>query len=344
MYPNIHLARFASRRYHNPDKITAMKPSFDLIPAVSVHPDRINIYSQVHWQPYKPKGQTKEYLRTLDKSNKGKISPQARRKINKAVDYLVYLSNDKALPAKQSGRYYKFKISFLTLTLSSKQIHTDHEIKQMFLNQFLVEARKRWQMLNYVWRAEKQSNGNIHFHILCDKFIPWSELRDTWNRIQNKLGYVDRYRDEMRSYHEGGFKVRQSLLDTWDYKKQIKAYKVGVANDWSSPNSTDVHSIRFIKDVKAYIAQYMAKNESDKDILGRLWGCSTPLSSLKGGQGVRDSLITDELNRVVTSVNPRTYGGDYFTVLYISIKQLKENNCTSLLSLFEEFLSEKFNI
>ncbi len=319
-----------------------MKPSFDLIPSVSVHPDRINIYSQVHWLPYKPKGQTKAFLKSLDKSNNGKISSQARRKINKAVDYLVYLSNDKQLPAGKSGRYYKFKIAFITLTLSSKQIHSDNEIKSKLLNQFLIEAKQRWKLTNYIWRAEKQSNGNIHFHILCDKFVPWSELRDLWNRIQNKLGYVDRYREEMRRFHKGGFKVRESLINNWSVKAQIKAYKQGVANDWNNPNSTDVHSIRLITNIKAYISKYLTKNEQPLELDGRLWGCSYELTNITGGQGVRDSKITDELNKIIDQLKPRYYAGDYFTVLYVNIESIKQINCIELLALFYSYINTRF--
>ena len=98
----------------------------------------------------------------MPKSNfhNNKISSQATRKIGKAVDYLVFFATNKKIQSSANGKALNFKIAFITLTLSSNQIHSDNEIKSKLLNQFIIEAKKKWKIKNYVWRAEKQENGN----------------------------------------------------------------------------------------------------------------------------------------------------------------------------------------
>jgi hypothetical protein len=312
------------------------------IPVIAVHPDKVVFFNErQRFAP--PRGARREKIvMPISKDHKGKVSSQALRKISKAVDYLVFLSSDKKLPSTAHGKSLNFKISFVTLTLASSQIHSDNEIKSQCLNQFFVEAKKKWQVKNYIWRAEKQKNGNIHFHILTDKFIPWSELRTTWNRIQNKLGYVDRYREEMMAFHSGGFRIREKLLKKWAYKAQVKAYKAGVASDWHNPNSTDVHSIRLIANTKAYVMKYIAKDEQSGGLTGRMWGCNYELTDLPGGRAVVDSYIADELRKACRKFRPKFYKGEYFTVAYITPSQLEAAGAGEVLACFAEFLFDKF--
>jgi len=318
-------------------------PEFELIPCISIHPDRLNVYHKILWHPYKPTRSRAEHLLGVSKDHAGKVSIVARRKINKAIKYLLFLANDKTLPDTAHGKAYSFKLAFITLTLPSTQVHPDVELKDKLLNQFLVEIRQKYGVSNYLWRAEKQKNGNLHFHVLCDKFIPWSELRDRWNRICNKLGYVDRYRDEMRAYHAGGFKVRKQLLKTWEYKAQIKAYNTGKANDWNSPNSTDIHSVHKIRDIAAYLSKYCTKDEQTKGLSGRLWGCNYQLSDIPGGQLVVDSHVSDSLNRLIEKYNPDLYSGKYFSTFFINLEMLRDPEADILLKAFSAFLINHFS-
>lgn len=331
------------------------KPSFDLIPSLSIHPTYISTYKQIQWCPYRPgrprdasgsvikKGRA-DHLLTADKKTHGKVSEQARRKMSKATEYLLYLADQNSATSNYSGKTFNFKIAFVTLTLPSKQVHTDNEIKERCLNQMLIELKVRYKVRFYLWRAEKQKNNNIHFHILVDKFIPWSELRDRWNRIVNKLGYVERYRDEMKLFHREGFRVRENLLKHWDYQKQVKAYQKGKINDWSSPNSTDIHSIRKINNVKAYVLKYCTKDEENHEVEGRLWGSSEELSNIKGGQSVIDSQVSDELDKLISNYSIRPYKGDHFSVLHIPVQCLFSPEFPVLQKIFFEFVFERFRI
>lgn len=316
---------------------------FSVVPMLAVHPDRINLYSQVVWHPRKPLHFKRFDIRQVSNKHAGKVSTTARRKVSKAIEYLLFMARSKTLPDTYHGKCFKFKLSFITLTLPSSQIHTDNEIKASCLNQFLIEARTRWAVKNYIWRSEKQRNGSLHFHILTDKFVPWSELRDVWNRISNKLGYVDRYRDQMRAFHTGGINIRTDLLAKWAYKAQIRAYNTGKANDWASPNSTDVHSLHKIKNIKDYICKYIAKNEQTEGLTGRLWGCNEKLSHITGGQCIADNSIKSEIDYLIQSLQPKTYSGAYFTTIFIDFKSIRKSGYTELWNLFSSYLVSHFN-
>jgi hypothetical protein len=312
------------------------------IPMLSVHPDRVNVFTAI--ERLRPRKYARLERVNMPKSNlhNNKVSDQARRKVSKAVEYLIFLASDKKLPATAHGKSLNFKISFITLTLSSEQRHTDNEIKEKLLNQFLIEARKKWGVKNYIWRAEKQKNGNIHFHILSDKFLPWNELRQVWNRIQNKLGYVDQYRAQMLEFHKGGFKVREDLLKKWEYKKQIKAYKDGSRSDWHNPNSTDVHSLRLISNTKAYVLKYVTKDQQAYDVKGRLWGSNYELTNLKGAQMIVDSDFREEITKAFRDHKPKFYKGEYFTVIYITPAQLIKSGAKGIINEFAEYITDHF--
>jgi len=313
------------------------------IPMVTIHPNRVNLYSIPMHRRSGNVEKNRFDIKSVSNKRKDEVSTHARRKISKAVEYLLFLARSKSLPDTFHGKAFKFQIAFITLTLPSTQIHSDNIIKAECLNQMLIELRKKWHVKNYVWRSEKQINGNIHFHILVDKFIPWSELRDRWNRITNKLGYVDRYRDQMCSFHNGGFKVRADLLEKWEYKKQIKAYQAGKANDWNSPNSTDIHSLKAVNNIKDYLIKYVTKNEQNKGLIGRIWGCNQEMSDIKGAQIIADSYIKSAVSELLNKFKPSVYSGEYFTSISINISMLSDIEFKCLFKAFSDYLIEKFD-
>jgi hypothetical protein len=49
------------------------------------------------------------------------------------------------------------------------------------------QQRRLGRTLAYAWVAELQKNGNIHFHILMDKFFPIAWLTKIWNQAKNSV-------------------------------------------------------------------------------------------------------------------------------------------------------------
>jgi hypothetical protein len=342
-----------------------IKHELTIIPKLAIHPNQINIYNEVQWSPHKPQKYDQqtgekihvrkfEHLLTSKRSAEGNVSVIAKRKMMKALNYMLMLTSEKTIHNNYSGRNFKFKLAFITLTLPSVQIHTDNEIKKECLNQILIELRENYDVRFYIWRAEKQKNGNIHFHILIDKFIPHQELRDRWNRIINKLGYVDTYRETQQAWHNNGFQVRKELLKTWTKEKQYQAYLRGAKTHWNSPNSTDIHSIFKINNIKLYIAKYLTKNEINKleenlkDNLfavpqGRIWGCSQLLSKVKGAQTEIDTELQDTIEDLINEPGVRIINDKYFSVIFFDSELLFLPVYERLFLLFSRFLVDHFH-
>lgn len=356
----------------------------DYIEYVSISPSRITTFGRL--EPKRPKyNENYESLSEAEKEklklnrpprfkeHSGIISKKAKRRMLKAIDWLLILSENKTVHSPSTKKKFKFKVSFITLTLASKQVHSDNEIKSELLNQFLVEARKKWNVDKYVWRAEKQKNGNIHFHIVVDKFIQYDRLRKVWNRIQNKLGYVDRYGDEQRVIHHSGFTFRKEYAKYWSYAKQKKAYHEGRACNWTNPNSTDIHSVTKVRNLSHYLGKYCSKNPEAKvcnvndenvsfchrrvndfdfstckiaveyeDLLvtGKSWGLSQTLSKMKNLILVRDSKINDDLRELQNWYCDRIYEGEYFVTLRADFLEWRGKTFGHMSNVFENYIKQ----
>jgi hypothetical protein len=309
---------------------------------LSVHPNQMNLSyvpdSRRRYRP--PEGYTPDQFK--DNRHKGVVSQVAGKKITRAIDYLVYLAQPKRLPYTQAGKGLKFYLSFITVTLSSDQIHSDADIMLHCFSPLLNSLRQKWGCHNYLWRAERQANGRIHYHIIADKFIPWNELRNVWNRHQEALGYVSRYRSERKLWHRDGFRFRSDLAGTWPRAEQIKAYKEGTRTDWHSPNSSDIHSLRFVGNVRAYFKKYLTKDGQNSNIAGRLWGCSSNLSNIPGARIMVWSRIEDEFKRIKADRRHSVYQSDYFTCIFFTVQDLERLKCFTILETWYAFIQDTF--
>jgi hypothetical protein len=219
--------------------------------------------------------------RQLSEGSQKQIKLKTRQlSIMAKIDYDTTYSRAVRRRFKQNNK----GISFITLTLPAKQNKSDNEIKRDLLNQFLIEMQKVGGIDLYIWRAEVQGNGNIHFHIIVNKLVNWVWVRRLWNRIVEKDGYnmVSNYSQRMKEFFKNGFKLQN---DKRSIEQQKKAYNTGVKCGFTDPNSTDVKILKNAKEVEAYLSKYMSKEnaseENRRGIKGKLWGCSRELSVLK---------------------------------------------------------------
>lgn len=247
--------------------------------------------------------------------NKGFLSEKANRQLRKSIDLFMCLNHPNMLINNEGSE----NITFATFTLPSSQIKaingndieyyaTDLEIKKECFNPFLTELRTLKCVQLYVWRAEKQANGSIHFHVLLDRKIDYMWLRNRWNSYINKFGFVDRYSERMQKLSENDY-IQMRINQTGKSKKVgkiedfRKAYQCGLDCNWSNPNSTDIEKMDKIENVGAYVAKYMSKGEKHTkkaflqqlsvytnnevseqlykqftQIEGRIWQCSQAIS------------------------------------------------------------------
>jgi hypothetical protein len=291
----------------------------DPIPSVSISPSRVCFYGEKI--PYN--GPTSEArLRSLenlkDNKHKGELSSKGSARVRDVVTWMAYAQMRQLLTDKHQARGGAVCLTLLTLTLPSRQVHTDKEIKAKCLNHFLIVLREKFQVIFYTWKAEKQGNGNIHFHIVLDKKIPWADLRYHWNQIIQKLGYVERYTEKMEGLNFAEYSELRNQYGEIDQEKIKRSYSNGQSSGWMSPNSIDIHKVQEVRNLSAYLAKYVGKkivksmpvdpgptasrserrdferitnkirfhnlqayNDKALKIEGRIWACSESIGRLK---------------------------------------------------------------
>ena len=265
---------------HNSKTFTVEDITF--VPYYSLKPGAITLYELP--EPYRNLGHSNRGFKNLNNNENqyGELSQHATKRLRKTIDYMLYLTNSKKITGTQiisksnnitieyeKGQKFSksvnYKLTFITLTLPSPQIHTDNEIKSTCLNHFLTVLRNKYSVDLYIWKAEKQENNNIHFHILTNRFIKWQELRNEWNNIINKLGYVDRYQAKMKEFFKDGFRMSENSQDKRPEAAQRSAYYQNLLTGFTNPNSTDIHALYKIKNVAAYISKYISKEVTKTD-------------------------------------------------------------------------------
>ncbi|MFL0146661.1 rolling circle replication-associated protein, partial [Tenacibaculum maritimum] len=188
------------------------------------------------------------------------------RKIRSAVENMVatiLLNYDYSKKPHENDKY----LAFVTLTLPYAQMHTDAVLRRSLIK-FIDNLRKTYGVEHYVWKAEAQKNGNIHFHLIIDKYINMDVIKRLWNKQLSKLGYIQKYAEKRRKegfiykpfYMCKGVKVKSRK----SYEEQKKYFEYEKSIGFSSPYSTEIKSLKDVSDTSAYIMKYMDKLELDK--------------------------------------------------------------------------------
>lgn len=352
-----------------------IKNELTVIPKIKIHPTKIITYNEYHYSNF---NKSRERSKTNDggmdsvgidgkmklvpynskfinskRSSNGNLSQQSKKKLLLAIDYMLFLNSKSQKGKYFSGSDFGRNIGFVTLTLPSKQLHTDLEIKNQCLNQFLIELTKYHGVRSYIWRAEYQANGNIHFHILINRFIFFKHLQIRWNRIIEKLAYITGYRQEQQQFHSQGFQLRTELLTKWNAEKQKKAYLKGVSDNWSNPNSTDIHKVDKVLNIKAYISKYVTKKaeqippypfsiEKHRDNIGKVWSCSVIFQNLRGADSEIDGEIEEQLKHIQKYFPDSVYHDTYFSIFTIDFNMIDRMKLFSLSQLFQDYILQQF--
>lgn len=140
-------------------------------------------------------------------------------------------------------------LTFVTLTFVN--LVSDKKAVQI-LKRFLDNFKKRTKTFEYLWVAERQTNntvfeGNIHFHLITNKF--W-DIKQTWNYwldVQAKCGIIPR--DE----------------------------------NFKPSSAFDVKTIttKNPRQIATYLTKYVTKNKAEFDC--QVWNCSQGISNLYTG-------------------------------------------------------------
>tara|TARA_R110000868_G_C10963574_1_gene768793 strand:+ start:2830 stop:3693 length:864 start_codon:yes stop_codon:yes gene_type:complete len=174
----------------------------------------------------KPKPKKKDRIKKLRT-----LSRRSKQKIRKKITCFA--------------RCYK-RLSFVTLTFLNK---VDDEKAILILRKFLDNVKKRSNDFQYVWVAERQEKntefvGNVHFHIITNKYWKIEKWWNYWLDLQIKNG------------------VKPREID----------FKPTSAFDVKQLNSSN------IKSIASYVTKYVTKNNAKFKC--QVWNCSRRISEL----------------------------------------------------------------
>jgi len=221
-------------------------------------------------------------------------SKQSKTKMVNAINWMLLFAEKKTVYSKtpyvsKNGEllhYFSFRLAFITLTLSAEQKHPDKYIKEHMLQPFLYWMT-RYYKASYVWKAETQLNGNIHFHITIDTFIHWKSIRAKWNGILQTHGYCKTFQDGSNDKGDAATQIK-AIKNERQTAACIGGYltkgSIEEKNHFEICKERDKQheKIKELVEKGNYIScNIQTKMHYTRFIEGRLWGCSESLSKIK---------------------------------------------------------------
>jgi len=334
-----------------------------IIPYIKIKPNYLTLYYQSdnsHNRGYNFDDYRSSWENSInnlkENSSDGVLSQKSSKALKTAVNWLEHLSKNQKVYCEDLKKDVKFKLNFITLTLPSPQVkgycdlygnyeeiescinhvalvragcgffdwhYDDLFCKKELLNHFLVLLRREFNVHNYIWRAESQKNGNIHFHITLNKYIWLKDLRNLWNRVLSKTNFINRYTEKFSCMSFEQYRIYRYQHGNPHLSDVRKSFDRGVSCGWSDPNSTDVHAVWKIRNIGAYLAEYLTKNNSSyRKIEGNLWRNSMLLSKLKAKTLILSGELDSEARNLFSNFKNRVIVSEWCSILTFSIKDL----------------------
>lgn len=216
----------------------------------------------------------------------GKMTDQAQKRMTRALTLLSQSIKPKWITNPVTGRIQFFKLALISLTVSSRRLVSHKEAKRRCLDPFLRWLRYSHRCRHYVWKAELQERGQIHYHIVVPRFIPYDVIRDKWNDLQRDAGYLR------------------------DYTAATKKM---------NPNSTDVKAIGNEKKVAKYLIKYLGKGADTAALIKKNQAKKDLRSGLINQDQYRQ--ICDDCDTMAATIDGKIWdcsealNGKYFTLL-----------------------------
>lgn len=324
-----------------------------VLPKVSIRPNKIVSYNEFGWTSSDPNFKFSKVSKSTPTApqrlfHNFKLSYKSQIAIKEKINWLYTLSRARYKQTLNGKSIFNFKLCFITLTLPSKQLHPTSQITKECFNQFLTELRSQFNVNNYVWKLEFQQNRNVHYHIVTDSYIDYYIVRKVWNRIINKLGYVDRYTEKMNSLTFTEYFQKYYKADKTLFNKAFDNFAKGKRNGWKVPNSVSTDNVTSKTNIGAYIAKYISKKgktenpcnplDTEENSFGlRLWYCSQSLSKLDKVTAYEGEIYYDLFDLVCNTDKVLRTAKDYVFMLFYNLRDLPKYISHLLRSIFYEY-------
>lgn len=258
---------------------------------------RSNTILQYNIAPRPPKGSQAFEHRSLIQSKlyenlrehatyTGTLTPGAKKRLTKCVEMLIQSAKHKTCVHPTKGYKFPFKLGFLTLTIHSPDRNiTAKEAHEKCLEPFLQWIRRVHGCKLYLWKAELQKRGQIHYHITLDTFIHYNEIRLKWNELQQRAGYLDQFYAEKGHYH--------------------------------AP-STQIKSVKKVQNLSGYILKEITKDYQNGDTVGgKVWDCSVNLKKASYYVTIADGEYSHRIAKMIDSGEVQAVYTDHCTIFRV---------------------------
>lgn len=262
-----------------------------VVPNVSIRANYLTIYNRYLTDSGSDFRAYRNNLKEHTNKVKGVLSTSSKKALSNALECLLFSSPVQRIRNPINGRIMNHRISFITLTLPSPQLHCDMTIKSTCLNNFLSIMRQTHYMWHYVWRAEPQKNGNIHFHLATDLFCHMDVIRKAWIDSLELLGYCSRYSPHYRSL----------IIPC-----------------------TEIKEIKSLHGCCMYLAEYTSKKNEGRPICGAQWDSAKHLKQWRPPSLDIDSFLDDEIQHLVKYCPDRVTTSDHATMIKVRITELQK--------------------
>lgn len=279
-------------------------------------------YLVQYWETIRNK--EKEHLGHLNFTGKdgkrtayqGEMSAGSMRRLQSACELMIAVTPKKSFLHPTTKRKITYRIGLLTLTLSAPQMEiTDHQLKTEMLAPF-IRKLKKYGLKNYIWKAERQGNGNLHFHIFIDCFIPKSDVSNIWNKQQSKFHFIRNFSQKYGHYN---------------------------------PPSTNIKCVVSTEGLFRYMIKYMLKpleKNDQKDIhsnsreinKGKVWDSSEALKILNNTAAEAQEGDWEKINEAVELGWLQVKEKDYATIYYYTSQNSVLHLSKPLISRYKNYL------
>lgn len=126
------------------------------------------------------------------KTYSGRMCPGGKKRLTRCVELMLMATKKTIIYNPLKRKHMPFKIGFLTLTIySPDRMIQGKEAHKLCLEPFLLWLRRKHGVKLYIWKAELQQRGQIHYHLILDTFIHKDDIQAKWNQLQVEAGYLD---------------------------------------------------------------------------------------------------------------------------------------------------------
>lgn len=208
---------------------------------VQVRSDSLVVYNQ----PVDTRWKRHQFNKMTSKTYSGTVTGHTRKRLASALDILVQKTPVRRQLNHHTGNFFDFRMAFITLTQPPDILLDAKECYELLLKDWLVYMKRKMGMKQYVWKWEKQKNGQGHYHIATNCYIPWESVRWRWNKQLRKAGQLEGY-----ALRHGGYK----------------------------PPSSEIKSMVKVDDCLMYCQKEICKGvQNAGGTNGKIWDCSDDL-------------------------------------------------------------------